>query len=116
MPISPTQKAWLERFCKANRYQFDFKETSASGIVIYKKPIGNNMVATIAYGEGSLSTSFLLVANHVPFRGNQTIPWPLIGGCVNDLKLQLFAGMSAAWDEVFNKVTGCGLEELKKIE
>ena len=115
MPISPTQKQWLERFCKANRYQLD-REQSKDGIVVYKKPIGNNMIATIAYGPGSLSCSFLLVANRIPFRGNQTIPWSMMGVGANDLKLQLFASMSASWDEVFNKVTGCGLDELKKIE
>lgn len=115
MPISPQQKAWLERFCKTNRYQFD-TEHSKDGIVVYKKPIGNNMIATIAYGEGSFSTRFLLVAGHHPYSGYQQIPWSLIGDGVNDLKLQLFASMSAAWDEVFNKVTGCGLDELKKIE
>ena len=115
MPISPQQKQWLERFCKANRYQLD-REQTKDGIVVYKKPIGANMIATIAYGEGSLSTSFLLVANRVPFRGNQAIPWSLIGDGINDLKLQLFTSMSDAWDEVFNKVTGCGLEELKKVE
>lgn len=115
MPISPTQKAWLERFCKKNRYQLN-REHSKDGMVAYEKRIGPNMIATICYGSGSLATSFLLVANRQPFRGNHQIPWPLIGEGINDLKLQLMAGMSAAWDEVFNKVTGCGLEELKKIE
>ena len=105
----------MERFCKANRYQLD-REQSKNGIVVFKKPIGNNMIAMIAYGEGSFSTRFLLVANRQPFSGKQQIPWPLIGEGVNDLKLQLMACMSAAWDEVFNKVTGCGLNELKKVE
>lgn len=115
MPISPTQKVWLERFCKANRYQLD-REQSKNGIVVFKKPIGNNMIAQIAYGAGALTTRFYLVAARQPFCGKQQIPWPLIGEGVNDLKLQLFTSMSAAWDEVFNKVTGCGLEELKKVE
>lgn len=115
MPISPQQKSWLERFCKKNRYQFD-QEQSTGGCVFYKKPIGNNMLAYIAYGPGSLSCSFLLVANRIPFKGCQQIPWPLIGEGVNDLKMQLMAGMHAAYEEVFDKVTGCGLEELKKVE
>ena len=115
MPISQQQKAWLERFCKMNRYQFD-QEQSTGGCVFYKKPIGNNMLAYISYGPGSFSCSFLLVANRVPFKGNQAIPWPLIGEEVRDLKLQLMAGMHAAYEEVFDKVTGCGLEELKKVE
>lgn len=116
MPISPKQKSWLERFCKANRYQLDPELPKGSNIVAYKKPIGPNMIATICYGAGSLSTSFLLVANRQLFRGTQQIPWALIGEGVNDLKLQLFSGMNAAWDEVFNKVTGCGLDELKRVE
>lgn len=116
MPISPKQKSWLERFCKANRYQSITVTAKDSDIIVYKKPIGPNMIATICYGSGSLSTSFLLVANRQPFRGTQQIPWALIGEGVNDLKLQLFSGMNAAWDEVFNKVTGCGLDELKKID
>lgn len=115
MPISPQQKAWLERFCKSNRYQLD-REQSKNGIVVFKKPIGNNMIAQIAYGAGALTTRFYLVAARQPFKGDQTIPWMMIGEGINDLKLQLMAGMSAAWDEVFNKVTGCGLEELKRIE
>lgn len=115
MPISPQQKQWLERFCKTNRYQLD-REQSTNGCVFYKKPIGPNMIASIAYGPGSLSTGFLLVVARQPFHGLQQIPWPMIGDGVNDLKLQLFTSMSAAWDEVFNKVTGCGLEELKKID
>ena len=51
-----------------------------------------------------------------PYSGYQQIPWSLIGDGINDLKLQLLASMPAAWDEVFNKVTGCGLDQLKKIE
>lgn len=116
MPISPQQKSWLERFCKSNRYQLDIDQSTIREWVAYKKPIGNNMIATIAYGPGSLSCSFILVANRVPFKGNYACPWSLIGDGINDLKLQLLAGMSASWNEVFNKVTGCGLEELKKIE
>ena len=116
MPISPQQKAWLERFCKKNRYQFDAEQSTISEWTIYKKPIGNNMLAYIGYGPGSFSCSFLLVANRVPYKGNQAIPWQLIGEGVNDLKLQLMAGMAAAYGEVFNKVSGCGLEELKNIE
>lgn len=104
MPITPQQKQWLERFCKANRYQLD-REQSKNGIVVFKKPIGNNMIAQIAYGAGALTTRFYLVAARQPFKGDQTIPWMMIG-----------EGMSAAWDEVFNKVTGCGLDELKKVE
>lgn len=115
MPISPQQKQWLERFCKANRYQLD-AEQSTNGCVFYKKPIGTNMIAYIAYGTGSFSCSFLLVANRVPFKGNQAIPWPLIGEGVNDLKMQLMAGMHAAYEEVFDKVLGSGLDELKLIE
>ena len=115
MPISPQQKQWLERFCKMNRYQF-VPEQSTNGCVFFKKPIGNNMLAYIAYGPGSFSCSFLLVANRVPYKGNNATPWPLIGKGVDDLKLNLMAGMSVAWDEVFYKVTGCGLEELKKVE
>lgn len=115
MPISKQQKEWLERFCKKNRYQLD-PEQSGNGIVTYKKPIGTNMIAVIAYGDGSFGTRFMLVAGHQPFKGVQQIPWSLIGEGVSDLKLQLMAGMSAAWDQVFNQVTGCGLDELKKIE
>ena len=115
MPISHQQRQWLERFCKSNRYQLD-REQPPSECVFYKKPIGNNMIARIGYGPGALSCSFFLVSNRQPFKGEQIIPWPLIGDGINDLKLQLLASMSAAWDEVFNKVTGCGLEELKKIE
>lgn len=73
MPISPQQKQWLERFCKANRYQLD-TENFTNGCVFYKKSIGNNMLAYIAYGPGSFSCSFLLVANRIPFKGNQQIP------------------------------------------
>lgn len=115
MPISKQQKEWLERFCKKNRYQLD-TELSGNGIVTYKKPIGTNMIAVIAYGDGSFSTRFMLVAGRQPFKGVQQIPWSLIGEGVNDLKLQLFTDMHAAWDQVFNHVTGCGLDELKKIE
>lgn len=115
MPISPQQKQWLERFCKANRYQLD-RELSTNVRVFYKKPIGPNMIASIAYGPGSLSVGFLLVAARQPFRGLQQIPWPMIGDGVNDLKLQLMANMSAAWDKVFEQVTGCGLNELKMID
>ena len=116
MPISKQQKEWLERFCKANRYQLDREQSTIREWVVYKKPISNNMLAYIAYGPGSFTCSFLLVANRIPFKGNQAIPWPLIGDGVNDLKLQLMSGMHAAYEEVFDKVLGCGLDELKKIE
>lgn len=115
MPISKQQKEWLERFCRKNRYQLD-PEQSGNGIVTYKKPIGSNMIAVIAYGDGSFSTRFLLVAGRQPFKGVWQGPWELIGEGVNDLKLQLMASMHTAYEQVFDKVTGCGLDELRKVE
>lgn len=115
MPISKQQKEWLERFCKKNRFMFD-EENSKQGFIAYKKYIGNNMLASIAYGEVSFMARFFLVVNKQSFKGLSQLPWLLIGENVSDLKLQLLASMHTAYEQVFDKVTGCGLDELRKVE